>query len=39
MYICMIEDYEVIKSHVIEEYFKTCKMFALSENKRLKHRL
>lgn len=37
MYICMIEHYEVIKSHV-EEYFKACKMFALGGNKRLKHR-
>lgn len=32
-YSYMIEDHKVTKSHTIEEYLITRKMFALSENK------
>lgn len=32
-------NYDVIKSHVTENFLMTWKIFALSENKRLKYRL
>lgn len=34
-----IENHEVIKGYVTEEYLMTWKTFAVSDNKRLKHRL